>query len=315
MNPPQAKNESQLYDSIKRWEREMEDLEKLSGTAVYMGESLKITALKNICVGRMREEVDLRENIDGYADLRNRVMVYAAKKRGEWGGKTTTEAGGQINSIVTKLKEALKSGQPLAPAWGQYEQDNWSSCNYDYSGVEIPVPETSSEDELCNVICALIKGGKGKGKKGGGKGECWNCGRKGHQAKDCRSKGNPKGGGKWNGGKYGGKSNYNPGKGGKPNQFATETRECYNCGEKGHLSMNCSKPKGYAKGKGKGINEVAVELGGGKGENAPNQEGKGTGTGYYNQWNQWVGCIDYEQEIQCEPCLCLLYTSPSPRDA
>ena len=99
-----------------------------------------------------------------------------------------------------------------------------------------------------NALYALVKGGrKGKGK--GGKGNCYNCGKPGHMARDCRSKGG-KGKGKKGYTKGNWTSTYQPkGGGGK----GEETRDCYNCGEKGHLSKDCPK-----KGKGKGMNGVEI---------------------------------------------------------
>ena len=91
----------------------------------------------------------------------------------------------------------------------------------------------------------------------GGKGNCYRCGGYGHMAKDCPTpevKGNLKGGGKGYGdkGKSYGAKGY-PGKGVKG-----ETRECYNCGKKGHLSHDCWA-KGGGKGKGKAVAEVGIE--------------------------------------------------------
>ena len=71
--------------------------------------------------------------------------------------------------------------------------------------------------ELANMIMALGKG-KGKGKASKGSMQCYNCGRYGHMAGDCKA---PKGGGK--GGKGGG---------GKP------PRLCYNCNKPGHLASD-----------------------------------------------------------------------------
>ena len=109
--------------------------------------------------------------------------------------------------------------------------------------------------------------------------------------RDCRSKGTkgnqggPKGGGKsnWSGGKTnwsGGKANWSGGKG-----KGEETRECYNCGEKGHLSKNCPK------GRGKSANSVEDHnFGGGKGDGAYEQWKK-------NNWEPQPACIvDYKYE-------------------
>ena len=52
-----------------------------------------------------------------------------------------------------------------------------------------PIPESGSDEEMMNTLFALLKGGrKGKG-KGKGKMDCYNRGKPGHMARDCRSKG------------------------------------------------------------------------------------------------------------------------------
>ena len=76
-------------------------------------------------------------------------------------------------------------------------------------------------------------------------------------AKDCPTpevKGNLKGGGKG----YGDKGKSYAAKGYPGKGVKGETRECYNCGKKGHLSQDCWA-KGGGKGKGKAVAEVGIE--------------------------------------------------------
>ena len=94
-------------------------------------------------------------------------------------------------------------------------------------------------DQAVAELMALVKG-KGKGR------ECFNCGKVGHLAANCWAppkKGNyQKGFGK---GEYGKAQPKGGGKG-----------LCFNCGEPNHFARDCPKPRGYLKGKGKGINGV-----------------------------------------------------------
>ena len=100
----------------------------------------------------------------------------------------------------------------------------------------------------------------GKEGKGGGKGspKCWNCGRSGHVSKDCWDA-QPEGkGGKEKQGK-GGKSQAKAekaaagGGGGAstPRSANKSGTRCWKCGEKGHVAVDCKKPKQEGKGKGK----------------------------------------------------------------
>jgi len=56
MHPPVAKSEAHIYEAVRQWEREIEDLMRLKGTTEpILDDSMKITALKAICCGKIKE--------------------------------------------------------------------------------------------------------------------------------------------------------------------------------------------------------------------------------------------------------------------
>jgi hypothetical protein len=237
MHPPPAKSESEIYEAVRKWERELEDLMKLKGNAdPIMDDTLKITALKDICVGKIKDVIDIREaQTNDFNEIRNEVMTYAMKKKAE-GYKPTTQEGGSLNNLLAKVQQRLGHSQgSYYPAWGIDHADSWA-LNTGGGGIDVPVPNTpevNSDDEMINQLLALMgKGGKSKGKgKGSFKGNCHNCGGYGHSAKFCRK---PKGAGKGDKGGYSGKGGKGKGDG----------KGCWICGDIAHYAKGCPKGKG-----------------------------------------------------------------------
>jgi len=261
-----------------------------------MNESLMKSALKKICCGKMKEHIDIYENIDSYNKLRNDVMDYALNKLRD-GGKTTTNTGMDLSAVMKEIEERLSAGTPgyhEAHDYGNYHpggKGGHDNCGHDHG--------TEEEDPNVKFADALMAMFKGKG-KGKGKGTtCWTCGQQGHIARNC-----PKGAGKG----FKGKGQFNG--------------TCHNCGKFGHRAAECrSKGKGKGKGYGKGLNEMHwgwTWTGGtdnqanqqaGKGAEANLGGGKGAEKCYYDNNGNWViGEIGYEE------CLALDYEEKKQRN-
>ena len=58
--PAKVKREEDIFGAILEWEQEVRELERVTGEIV-MSEGMKKFALKEICTGKMQEEVDLKE--------------------------------------------------------------------------------------------------------------------------------------------------------------------------------------------------------------------------------------------------------------
>ncbi len=163
-----------------------------------MGDSLMKTALKDICMGKIEEWVDLKEDSMSFQELRDEAMTFAMKKRTE-ASKTQNASGMDVDAVMAELSKAVHEG-----TCNHSEQQGWGKG----------IPPTSRDSNATREVVELMlnmlskgKGGKGKGGKGKGQG-CWNCGGN-HLARNCMLPPKGKGKGNWEQPK-GGKGGWSP---------------------------------------------------------------------------------------------------------
>jgi hypothetical protein len=225
-NPQTAKKDSEIYDLIMTWERELSMQEKSTPPEYrpLLSPPMKTSVMKKIATGQIKEYIKTHEALKDYEELKGEVLQMALFSKAEVSKAAKGPGPMDLNAVLTKLKENL-SLEPIKP-----------ETHVDLGGMPTKCNEV---DQAVAELMALVKG-KGKGR------ECFNCGKVGHLAANCWAppkKGNyQKGFGK---GEYGKAQPKGGGKG-----------LCFNCGEPNHFARDCPKPRGYLKGKGKGINGV-----------------------------------------------------------
>ena len=177
MHPKAATKDSENYDAIVNWEREMHEQEKLltPEKRPLMSTALKGAVLKRITVGSVKEYIKTHEAIKEYEDLRNDVLTIAMYTKTEENTNAHKATPMDLSAVVKRLNDELL---------GQKNMDRTSDNAFSFGCSTGPETEKASEtdaDKAVASIMALIKG-KGKGKSNI---ECYNCGKTGHMAKDC----------------------------------------------------------------------------------------------------------------------------------
>ena len=257
MNPDKPKKIADVASQLEQWTALVETLEKY-GPAYSLPLPFRITALRTIMThagdwfeGWHQENFKTPDSLtmENYQKLYVKCEDWARKKRLE--SDTQGNAAMEIGGIEGE-KDKAWDNQNVWEVEGYVDDDGnwwsdaqWNSWEYD---------QEPGEGEDVNAV------GKGKGK---GKGvKCYSCGFFGHIAANCRrgkgkGKGNAKNGGRVTYGQYTkgksyGKGNYGKGgkgqgSGGKGGYVPLNERECYKCGQKGHIAANCTS---------RGANEV-----------------------------------------------------------
>ena len=183
-----------------------------------LSEGLKKTAIKEICFGRVEQEVDFREMTSSYEQLRTLVMMYGYRKRVD-NAKPVDNSGVDIGELAERLKQEIKrsEGFKTEHGWGKGSSPEPTKLNNEPAQMD-PIAE----------LCMLLKGKGGKGN--GGWGECWTCGSPDHQQWNC-----PKGKGKFGG--FKGKGKLGKGIKGGDGSKGGKGKGCFNCGDLWHLSL------------------------------------------------------------------------------
>jgi hypothetical protein len=270
MNPTRATRDEELANCIEKWDRDQVELAKADPRCVlYM--PFKLLAFKNLCPQKLLDHIDTQLNtqtLEDYDEVRKLVYRWALKRRLEATGKGS--GGNGLNEMDIPSHLPNQGPPPCCnPTWtgnAQPDPGNWDP-SWEWGGGSGGQYDPAGYDWGMDALGkgkGAWKGGKGgkagKGSKGGKgtfTGTCYNCGKVGHRANECRS--NPKGG--KGGGKGKGKGKGKGNKGGQFNEFSQEQSwnyggqlnpvaefqgYCYNCNQWGHSSRNCPTGKGGA---------------------------------------------------------------------
>ena len=174
----------------------------------------ELVALRNMMTGKLEEFSDVDGQTMTYHELRRLTLDWAVQKSTE-SMKHSTSTGMDLDTIIKKAQMLMNE----APDNDAMQVDN--------------------TDQIAEALMALMHGG-GKGKKGKGSVQRYNCGEYGHIARDC-SKGKGKGEGEDNAFSSGFKGQGR----------CKGHQECYNCGKPRHYARDWWAKGGKA-GKGRG---------------------------------------------------------------
>ena len=279
MNPDKPKKVGDVASQLEQWTALVETLEKY-GPAYSLNLPFRITALRTIMShagdwfeGWHQDTFKTPDSLtqENYQKLYVKCEDWARKKRldADAQGNAAMEIGGVggVNEKSQTSPNVWEVEGYVDDEGNWWSEEQWSQWQYDQA------PDDAED------VNAVDKGkGKGKGT------QCYNCGLFGHIAANCRKgkgkgKGNYKGGSRVTYGQYtkgksygksgysGGKSGYGGGKGqgswSKGGYVPLTERECYKCGQKGHIAINCpgKDETGQSQGPGGQAHAPAFALG------------------------------------------------------
>ena len=104
--PPTSKNESEVYDCIIAWEREVKEQEKLvpAASRPILSEIIEGAVLQNIAVGSIREYIKTHEAIKDFDVLREEVLQMAMFNHTEKNSQAHKPMPMDLNAVMEKLK-------------------------------------------------------------------------------------------------------------------------------------------------------------------------------------------------------------------
>ena len=206
MNPKPAKSDAELASHIEAWDYKCAELLKVDSKC-ELKDPFRLVAFKSLLTNTMStyiiNQIDPAFTND-YDFIRSKVYAWALRQR------FTHKATGGMNAM--NIPDDIVTGT-YAGNYDSYETPNAAAMGWGGGQGSWDWDPAWGPMEAMGAGKQGFKGGKGKGgAKGKGKGaftgQCYNCGKYGHRAAECR-------GGKQSGqgGKKGGKGGYKGGKG------------------------------------------------------------------------------------------------------
>ena len=201
-----AVKEERLLDAVRAVETQLHQFEVLlrsaSGGGVTDGMALneadKVLILMRNLPAEVRTHVQLHGRSSTFEELKNSVLTYDLNTR------VLGDVHVQVNAFTKGSpkgdgKDKGKGREDKGKGKGKHEHDRGKGKGADKGKDKSSRGRSASADKEL------------------GKGVCYNCGKPGHKAKDCRSKPT------------------------KSPRASSEVGPCFECGQKGHLKKDCPK--------------------------------------------------------------------------